>query len=198
MAEEEKKGTPEEAEGGEKKSQKKLFIIIGAVILVLGLGAGGYFFLMGGDDSTSEEQASAEKTDSEEKTEEENDTAETAQKPEGEGSEGAENSEPVVSDVGATFSMKPFHLNLGNPLKNNYIQIEIALEYKGGENHKKEIELRLSQIRDAIIGVISRKTREFLLSPDGKDQLKLETLNQVNQFMDRKIEAVYIGDMLIE
>ncbi len=74
----------------------------------------------------------------------------------------------------------------------------MAIEYKGGAEQLKEIEGRLPQLRDAIISVASRKTREFLLGPDGKDQLRLEVLNRINQYMTRKVEAVYITDMIIE
>jgi flagellar basal body-associated protein FliL len=46
--------------------------------------------------------------------------------------------------------------------------------------------------------VTARKTREFLLGPDGKDQLRLEIKNRINQYMSKKIENVYITDILIE
>lgn len=101
-------------------------------------------------------------------------------------------------NFGATYNLKPFHLNLGNPLENRYVRLEIALEYKQGKEQEQEITARLPQLRDAIISVASRKTREFLLGPDGKDQLRLEILNRVNQYMDKKIESVFITDMLIE
>ena len=101
-------------------------------------------------------------------------------------------------DFGLTYAMKPFHVNLGNPLENRYLRIEIALEYRNGEAQTKEIEARLPQLRDAVLSVASRKTREFLLGPDGKEQLRLEILNRINQYMDKKIEAVFITDILIE
>ena len=99
---------------------------------------------------------------------------------------------------GETHTLKPFHLNLGNPLENRFVRLEVALEYKGGTTQLKEIERRKVQLRDATLSVISRKTREFLLTPDGKDQLRLEILNRINQYMDKKIDAVYITDLLIE
>lgn len=101
-------------------------------------------------------------------------------------------------DFGQTFVLKPFHLNLGNPLENRYIRLEISLEYKGGEQQKNEIEKRMPQLRDAVGNIASRKSREFLLGPDGKDQLRHEILVRLNQFMGRPIESVFITDMLIE
>ncbi|RZA20536.1 MAG: flagellar basal body-associated FliL family protein [Proteobacteria bacterium] len=100
-------------------------------------------------------------------------------------------------DFGETYKMQTFNLNLGG-MENRYIRIEISLEYKGGAEQKKEMEVRLPQLRDAIIGILQRKTREFLLSPDGKESLRKELLIRINRYMTKKIESVYITDLLIE
>ena len=103
-----------------------------------------------------------------------------------------------TGDFGLIKELKPFHLNLGNPLENRYVRLALGLEYKGGPEQLLEIERRDSQIRDAIVSIISRKTREHLLSPDGKDRLRLELKNKINQYLDKKIENVFITDILIE
>lgn len=99
---------------------------------------------------------------------------------------------------GETYKFKTFHLNLGNALENRFVRLEVALEFSGGEAQKKEIERRSVQLRDAIISVITRKTREFILSPDGKDALRKEILIRINRYMTKKIDSVYITDILIE
>jgi flagellar FliL protein len=101
-------------------------------------------------------------------------------------------------DFGDTYKMAGFNINLGNALENRYVRIEISLEYKGGDATKQEIEKRMPQLRDAIISILQRKTREFLLAPDGKEALRKEILTRINRYMKTKIEAVYITDMLIE
>lgn len=101
-------------------------------------------------------------------------------------------------DFGDTLKMATFNINLGNALENRYVRIEISLEYRGGDATKQEIEKRMPQLRDAIIGILQRKTREFLLAPDGKEALRKEILTRINRYMKRKVEAVYITDMLIE
>ncbi len=101
-------------------------------------------------------------------------------------------------DFGDTLKMTTFNINLGNALENRYVRIEISLEYKGGDATKQEIEKRMPQLRDAIIGILQRKTREFLLAPDGKEALRKEILTRINRYMKSKIESVYITDMLIE
>ncbi|MBP6217454.1 MAG: flagellar basal body-associated FliL family protein [Oligoflexales bacterium] len=216
----------EEEKPDEGKSKKKKIILIILIVLILTLvGAGLAFFLMRkpvtmnhepneASGQASAEEGGAHKAGAEEKegghgaekgkehgAEEKKDEHGAGDKKgaheegkAGSNSKGSENS----INVGTTFNFAPFHLNLGNPLENRYIRLEIALEYKSGQDQLKEIEARKPQLRDAILSVVSRKSREFLLGPDGKDQLRLELLNKVNQYMDRKVEAVYITDIIIE
>ena len=94
--------------------------------------------------------------------------------------------------------MKPFNLNLGNPLENRYIRLALALEFGCAEAQKAEVEKRMPQLRDAVIAVTSRKTREFLLGADGKAQLRKEIVTRINHYMDHKINTVYITDIMIE
>lgn len=156
------------------------------------------------------------KTEKTEKTEESKDTASKGN--EGAKSDGHSSSDPHAkptghdegkdatastgksgrySGIGLMYDMKPFHLNLGNPLENRYVRLELRFEYPN-EDQKPELVARDSQIRDAVVSIVSRKTREHLLSPDGKDQLRLEIKNRVNQYLEKKITNVYITDILIE
>jgi flagellar FliL protein len=106
--------------------------------------------------------------------------------------------DPYKGTFGQIKEFKPFNVNLGNPLENRYARISIGIEYKSGEEQLAEINRREPQLRDAVLSVVARKTREHLLSPDGKDQLRLELRNRINQLLDKKIESVFITDMLIE
>lgn len=122
---------------------------------------------------------------------------------EGGGEKGKDGEGPKVAkidgvDFGCTQPFQPFHLNLGNPLENRYVRLEVAVEYGCEDEVKAELEKRLPQLRDAIISVTSRKTREFLLGPDGKEQLRKEIHTRINQYMSRKVDDVYITDILIE
>jgi flagellar basal body-associated protein FliL len=89
-------------------------------------------------------------------------------------------------------------MNLGNPLENRYLRLEISFDYRGSDPQKAELDARTPQIRDIIVNTASRKTMEFLLGPDGKDQLRYEIFTKLNQILDKKIEAVYITDILVE
>ena len=48
--------------------------------------------------------------------------------------------------------------------------------------------------------LVERSLRFVLaqMAQEAEDQLRLEMLNKINQYMDRKIEAIYITDMIIE
>ncbi len=113
------------------------------------------------------------------------------------GGEGAGTTD-AAPDFGQTYSFSPFNINLGNPMDSHYARMEVTVEFFGGPEQEGELKKRLPQLRDGIVSVASKKSREFLLGPDGKDQLRLEIKNRLNQYMTRKIENVYITDILIE
>lgn len=193
-------------------SSKKLLIIafIAGLFLSAGGGAAAYLLLT---PATSADEHSQEQPESPEGLSNEppaDPSTSTSKAPKEEASKTdskdaapspeSEKTEPSLPNVnfGNTFTFKTFHLNLGNPLENHYIRLEIAVEYKGGEAQRKEIEQRLPQLRDAVVGVASRKTREFLLGPDGKDQLRREILIRMNRYMSQPLESVFLTDILIE
>lgn len=210
MAEDENQEGAGESKDGSKK--KKLIMIIAAAVVLLLVGVGAMFFLMGGSSHETPEATEADSSHGESKPAEDHKAEEhkEGEKPKDEGEKPAAEggaaqpaastpqSEVVDISFGETYTMKPFHINLGNPLENRYVRLELAFEFRNGKEQRQELEARLPQLRDAVISVASKKTREFLLGPDGKDQLRLEILNRVNQYMDRKIESVYIMDILIE
>ncbi len=192
----------EEGEGAEApKSKKKLFIMMGAGIVLVGVVGVVLFLLLspGKKPPASTESAGAgEKQAHGEagKPAEGGKAGEGEKKAEGPDTTSKASGEKI--SFGDTYAFKPFNLNLGNPLENRFIRLELSMEYLGGDLQKSEIERRLPQLRDAVVSVATKKTREFLLGPDGKDQLRLEILNRINQYMTKKIEAVYITDMIIE
>jgi flagellar protein FliL len=214
MAEEEAKAAKaEDAEAGEEegggKSKKKLIILIAAAVTVIGgASAGAFLFLSGGSDemAAKSQEGAAPGEDSA------NANSEGEEKNEGDGESPGEGAKPeseqktvVVKktentgiNFGCTHTFKTFNLNLGNPLENRYIRMELSIEFGCNEETDKEIKRRLPQLEDAIIGVTRRKTREFLLGPDGLTQLRKEIRNRVNHFMSKPINDVYITDILIE
>lgn len=195
----------------EEGSKKRLIILIAlGSLLVIGIGVGAAVFLSGGKATTDIEVDAADtrlevasgEPEQIPAAEASADTAKAGSSNTQAGSNQARPAEGSVSDLGIdfgdTYKMKTFHLNLGNALENRYVRLEVTLEYSGGEEQKREIEKRMPQLRDAVISIVSRKTREFILAPDGKDAIRKEILIRINRYMKTKIDAVYITDILIE
>lgn len=199
-----------EGDAGKKGGKRKLILFGGIGLIVVLLAGGGAFFFMSGSGGEHEMSAKSTGADThdgaapEEGGVSETKVAQTAANPEGAAGEAA--TAPAAKEVaadkpsgfGQTYQMKTFHLNLGNPLENHYIRVDIALEFRGGEEQRAEVESRLPQLRDAIVGVISKQTRDMILDPDGKAQLRREMLIRINRYMKKPIEAVYITDILID
>lgn len=205
------KSAENSAEASEPKSGKKKLLTIGILgaVVVAAAAAGAFVFLSDGDEKTPEaltaessEQAETSPEEVEAETTEQPEEVQEGSEPSAEGetasTEGEEKPSGPPIDFGDTYDLEIFHLNLGNALENRYVRLQVSLEYSGGENQKAEIEKRMPQLRDAVISIISRKTREFLLAPDGKDTIRREILIRINRYMTQKIDSVYITDILIE
>jgi len=223
MAKEEKKEeapapkaelTPEESAAKSKK-RKLIIIIAGGAVLTAMIGGGLAFFLGGGDTQMAAKPGVDQPAPATEHGKPAGDAEgaapDKAAKAEGAAADkgaaakaGEQGAAPATAgaasnvDFGCTTTFQPFHLNLGNPLENRYVRLEIAVEFGCSEELKAEIDKRLPQLRDAVISVTSRKTREFLLGPDGKEQLRKEIFTRINHYMSRKVDDVYITDILIE
>ena len=210
--------TPEDE--AKKKKKKLLIMAIGGVVGVAAIGGGAAMFLgkkkaepvateagAHGPEKKADEHAAENKPDehgAEKKADAPVDGNTAAPDAKGghgkepeKGTEGSGGTDSAP-DFGQTYSFAAFNINLGNPMDNHYARMEVTVEFFGGSEQEGEIKKRLPQLRDAIVSVASKKSREFLLGPDGKDQLRLEIKNRLNQYMTRKIENVYITDILIE
>jgi flagellar basal body-associated protein FliL len=109
--------------------------------------------------------------------------------------------ESVIVDITEGKSMI---INLRNPLENHAVKISVSVQIKDGADKKISNSLKKDQnarFRDAIISVVSARSRESLLSPDGKDSLRRELQNRFNQYLSGQspaIEEVFITDFFIE
>lgn len=101
-------------------------------------------------------------------------------------------------EFGSTFFIPIMNINLGNPLENRFLRIEVSLEYVGGDTQKAELEKRLPQYKDILISSISKRERFDLLSHDGRENLRRELLNRFNEVSQKPIAAVYFTEFLVE
>jgi flagellar FliL protein len=190
MAEEKKKEeAAEENAEAKPKSKKKLFIIIGAVVL-LALGGVGFMFLSGGKKPAETERA---QDDSEKHYE----TAEI----------------PTII------------VNLSE--SSSFLKVTMLIEYDtevlakisgrsggegrgeggGGEEGVKKgsmppvLAARAPMIIDAIIRVLSAKKAEQVLTAEGKDQLKeelIEAINEASALPEPAVVNVYFTEFIIQ
>ena len=203
--------------GGSKK--KMLIIMILAFLVIVGGAVGAFFALSGGGEvpeetvegeavvpegpPAEEKAAEADKKENPKEGEEPKAEGEAAKSeggdPKAEGEAAKEDEEIPEEDFGfgKTFTFKTFRMNLGNPLQNHFIHLDVSVEYRNPKA-EKELARRKSQLRDAVVSIVSNKTREFLLNPDGKEQLRLQILRRMNRYMKNKIEQVFITDIIIE
>ena len=144
----------EEAEEGAKKKSPMMLIIIIAVVLLLG-GGGAAFFLMGG----SEEPEVAE------------------------GEEAAAAEEEVAKEA-FYFSLDPaFVVNFQGKSRARFLQVNIDGVTRE-EELKQEVTKHLPQLRNNIVLLLSAKTYDELITPEGKEKVRAEILGEIQKVME--------------
>lgn len=137
-----------------KGSKKKLIIILGVLLLVLLLGGGGAFFLL---------------------------KKKAAQADEGEDGAPAAAAAEHAKDEHRTppvfVPVEPFVANLTDRDRERYIQVGLSLEVADAKA-ADEIKAYMPAIRNGILMVLSHKSSEDLLQPEGKEQLNDELLRE--------------------
>lgn len=177
MAEKEKDKEKEGGEGEAKKGgKKKLIIIIVGVLLLVGIGVGA-FLVLGKSGKTEEGEEGAE-------------TEEAAG--EEEGGEGGEHGELP----GAIMPLETFIVNL--QVKGSFLKVTINLEFAEPElPHSAETDM--PKIRDAIIRVLSKKEAKDILAPEGKDKVRDEIKEIVNQTLGSEdVVGVYFTEFIVQ
>ncbi len=171
-----------EEEGGEKKkSSMKLIIII--VVAVLLLGGGGFFgwkFFMAGDEKPAADKAQA--------------TAEGEK-----AGEKAEEAQKGPHVPGTVLELEPFIVNLADPSGKRYLKLKISVDAKD-EKLKKEIEVRMPQIRDSILLLLTSKSYADIAPVAGKIRLRNEILQIFNRSLlgVGAVHGVYFTEFVVQ
>ncbi len=164
-------------EGAEEKGgRSNLLVLVLAVVVSMAAGGGAVYFLLG--------PASAE-------------PAEDAQPTEEAGGEAAQ--EAQAADLAArTYSLEPFVVNVQGEAYPRYLKVTIDLQADSPET-VAEIESHLSQIRDAVIVLLSSRRLEDITDFEGKAVLKEDLLDRLNALLDRgRIEAVLFSEFVVQ
>jgi len=179
------------AAGGSKK-KLIILIVVGALIL-LGGGIGGTMFLMKGKESKEasaknkkakagdgEEATSADEADAEGEHVEEGDAegeGEEAAKGEGEGKEGAKSAYVELSP--------PFVVNFQDDKKRaRFLKAEISIMAKAPAV-QEAITQNLPAVRNSLVMLLSRQVYEQLMTPEGKEKLRTDALEEVKAVLTK-------------
>lgn len=159
----------DEPEKNEGGGKKKLIIIIAAAVLVLILAGGAAFFFLSGGD------------------EEVKDPAEEVPVP-----------QVAAPTMGPLVDINEFVVNIISGDENHYIKTSLTLELSSPEA-SDEVNLRMPQMRDAIILILGNKDYRELQDMQGKKQLKAELLSRINSILTSgKVTSIFFTDFVVQ
>jgi len=102
---------------------------------------------------------------------------------------------PVVK---TTFSLEPFLVNLADKDSVRFVKTSFQLGL-AEEPEEKNVEKVVPAIRNAIITLLSAKTAEQILTPQGKDKLREQVRTRVNAVSPgMEVVEVYIVDFVVQ
>jgi flagellar protein FliL len=100
--------------------------------------------------------------------------------------------------IGPILTLDTFIVNLLGDRGKKYLKVKVELELDS-EPTTAEITLRLPQIRDSILTMLSSKSNEDINTLEGKFQLRAEIIATINQYLKTgKIKNVYFTDFIIQ
>ena len=106
--------------------------------------------------------------------------------------------ETKAAEEGVMFALDPFVVNLSDQTGNRFLKVSVQLEVSGPVIMEKA-KVKMPQIRDAIITLLTNKTSEALIAPEGKLQLKDEINMRANQILgENSVKNVYLTDFVMQ
>jgi flagellar protein FliL len=106
---------------------------------------------------------------------------------------------PAHEEVKATLALEPFLVNLADREESRFIKttFQLGLSEELGEEEKNSVVI--ASIRDSIISLLSAKTADQILTPEGKDKLRDEIRTRIRSIAPRmKVLEVYIVDFVVQ
>ncbi len=81
----------------------------------------------------------------------------------------------------------------------HFLKTNIVLELDNDEKTGAEVTKRIPQIRDLVINILASKTKEKIIEKEGKDQVRSEIINNINQLMTTgQVRNIYFQDFIIQ
>lgn len=168
--EEEKKEVPEEGAEGEEENtgggKKKLIIMIVGVLLLVGGAVGGTLFFLGGNEEVAE------------------------------GEEGVEEVVEEPKDIAYLPFVSPLVVNFqAADGKTRFLKTEVTLMTED-ESRMDDIKKHLPKIAHIVNLVFSRQNFEDLGTPEGKEKMRMEALEEVRKALKESMGEDNVDDIL--
>lgn len=107
-----------------------------------------------------------------------------------------------AEQIGTLVSVGPeiiVNLNSSNAgIYGHYLKVNVSLEADAAKTGE-ELNKRIPQVRDLIIGILSSKTKEKIEEKEGKELLRREIINAVNQHLSQgRVKNIFFQDFVIQ
>lgn len=110
---------------------------------------------------------------------------------------------------GPIYTIKDRIVNLADIKSKRYLKVSLAIQFEAPEvelpeeqekeEWAKEIAAKGPVIDDAVTGILTTKTYDQIITPEGKEALKEEIREKVNhQLGEEEVERVYITDFVVQ
>ncbi len=114
------------------------------------------------------------------------------------GGDKAPKKEDVKKDESVMFVLDPFVVNLSDQGATKFLKVSMQLELSG-PTILESAKGKTPQIRDAVINLLTSKTSDSLMSPEGKLQLKDEINMMANQILgNNTVKNVYLTEFVMQ
>lgn len=170
-----------------KKSKLKLILIL---LLIPVIGAGGFFGWRYFSPSPAAVVAAGEASNEEASAE--------GSEPSGPAEHGEGERGGAQSTV---LNFEPFLVNLSDKEISRYLRVTIRLQVSSKQAAEKiaSADVLTSQMRDSILGILSSRNSEQIVTAEGKTQLKNEIAEKLNAFLPGKpVKAVFFTDFVVQ
>jgi flagellar FliL protein len=95
-------------------------------------------------------------------------------------------------------ALEPFVVNLSDSSGARFLKVSLQIEFSSPVL-LKHAKAKTHQIRDAIINILTSKTSDMLISPEGKLQLKNEINIKLNQIVgENSVKNIYFVDFVMQ
>ena len=106
---------------------------------------------------------------------------------------------PPREEVKATLALDPFLVNLADREEIRFVKTTFQLGLAEEPKEEEKNSVVTASIRDSIISLLSSKTAEQILTPEGKDKLREEIRSRIRSIAPRmRVLEVYIVDFVVQ